>query len=100
MSLNDDQRDHVRSLARLPDDARCWHGWCVLPYRLYCSSPSPCPPDASLADRLRTEQPCCGRPAGRPDDGRTSGSHYAGCKLRHRDAFLVELGLVDLGGEA
>lgn len=95
--FNEEQCKHVRYLASIPDGEWCWCGWGRAGA---CDTPAPCPPDLTLADRLRTEQPCCGRAAARPDFPRTTGSHYAGCTLRYREAFAIELGLVDLGGEA
>lgn len=95
--FNAEQQAHMRALASIPDEQRCWCGWGRAGR---CDTPDPCPPDLTLADRRVTEQPCCGRPAARPDFPRTTGSHYAGCMPRHRDAFAIELGLIDLGGEA
>lgn len=100
MSLfNPEQEAHMRYLASIPAEQRCWNGWCLLPDRRYCSAPTPCPADVSLADRLVTQQPCCGRPAAEPWSTRTTGSHYAGCTERYGERFAVEYGLVDLGGE-
>jgi len=98
--FNEDQRRHMCYLATISPERRCWNGWCLLPDRCDCSAPMKCPGDVSLADRLMTEQPCCGRPAVDPWSERTFGSHYAECKPCHRDAFAIELGLIDLGGEA
>lgn len=98
--FNEDQREHMRHLATIPPERRCWSGWCLLPDRRDCSAPTPCPADVSLADELATRQPCCSRPARPPWLSGTSGSHYAGCTPHYRDAFLIDLGLIDLGGEA
>jgi hypothetical protein len=93
VSFNAEQRAHMSYLASLPADKRCWCGWGRAGA---CATPSPCPPDTTLADRLVTEMPCCGRAAARPDMARTSGSHYAHCKPAWREH---ERSLVDLGGE-
>ncbi len=77
--FNEEQRKHMRHLASIPAEERCWCGWARAGA---CDTASPCPPDVTLADRQRTEQPCCGRPAPRPDFPRTMGSHYAGCSRR------------------
>ena len=94
--FNEEQRDYARYLASIPIDQLCWCGWGRVGH---LGAPFGCPPDATLADRNATAQPCCGRPASHPVAPRTSGSHYAGCRSEHRDPFLIELGLVDLGGE-
>jgi hypothetical protein len=95
--FNSEQRGHMEYLASIPPDQRCWCGWGLAGR---CDTPSPCPPDASMADAMATRMPCCGRPADRPDFPRTTGSHYTGCTPRNRDAFAIELELIDLGGEA
>lgn len=92
--FNREQREHMDYLASIPAVDRCWCGW---GHAGRCDTPFPCPADATLADRLATEAPCCGRPAGRPDESRTSGSHYAGCRPSSR---ADELTRCDLGGEA
>lgn len=92
--FNSDQMAHIESLSRVPADQRCWCGWGLAGR---CDTPSPCPSGTTLADRLATEQPCCGRPAARPDLAQTTGSHYAGCTAERR---ALELSLVDLGGES
>lgn len=96
MTFNAYQRDHMRALTEIPADRRCWAGWCVLPDRRDCCSPCPCPIDVTLADNLVSRQSCCERPSARPDELRTSGSHYAGCTMEWR---REEIEHTDLGGE-
>jgi hypothetical protein len=96
--FNAEQEAHMDYLATIPPAQRCWSGWGLLPDRVGCCG-TLCPADASLADNLATRQPCCGRPAPRPDFPFTTGSHYAGCTPRYRDAFAIDLGLIDVGGE-
>ncbi len=99
--LNYHQREHMADLATIPAERRCWSGWCLLPERKWCCSPSPCPYDVTLADRLRTKMPCCGRDASRPDASHTSGSHYAGCTPARRELMRsIAAHWLDLGGEA
>ena len=87
--FNPDQLAHMDALARVPYPERCWCGWGSAGR---CDVHDPCPPDATLADRIATEAPCCGRPAARPDHPRTTASHYARCPGFDSSSF-------DLGGE-
>lgn len=98
MSLfNAEQEGHRRYLASIPPTERCWCGWCLAGE---CDTPVPCPSGYTLADAIRTKMPCCGRPAARPDFPTTTGSHYSGCCVGDRDPMLIDLGVVDLGGES
>lgn len=94
--FNREQQDYMQYLTSITADDRCWCGWGIAGE---CDTPDPCAHDMTFADRQRTEQPCCGRPAARPDFPRTTGSHYAGCTPRQRDAFAIEMGIIDLGGD-
>lgn len=51
MSFNDDQIDYMRSMAKRPPDARCWCAWYPLGECPHC------PPDKTLADRLKVQCP-------------------------------------------
>lgn len=97
--FNDEQRDFMRYLATMPADTRCWSGWCSLTKtdssgRRYCSSPSPCPIDVTLAERQRMACEVCGN---FPDAVTMRFTHNAGCSRTLRVEFYESL---DLGGEA
>ena len=53
MNLNSDQRDYVESLATMRPEDKCWCAWYP---KGECHS---CPPDLSLADRLKVSCPEC-----------------------------------------
>lgn len=73
--FNDDQKAHMRSLAAIPPEERCWCGWCPSGE---CNVPDPCPPDSTCAQKLALRQPCCGWTPHRPG---TPQGHLAGCVL-------------------
>lgn len=65
--FNDDQIGHMRSLAAMPDEARCWCGW-------YKAGECPnCRTTETLADRRSSECSSCG-----------SYPHEPGGRLVHR----------------
>lgn len=90
--FNEDQRDHMRSLAAIPPAERCWCGWGRAGA---CDTPSPCPHDLTLADRISMASPCCGFYP--PSFEHWRGSHFAGCTAEFRRR---ELEVADIGGEA
>lgn len=92
--FNEEQREHMASLASIPPGDRCWCGWGVAGR---CDTPSPCPSDATLSEKIASRLPCCGRAPDYITSTRTTSSHYAGCTLEHRE---WERSTVDLGGEA
>lgn len=89
--FNDDQLDYMRDLASMSADSKCWCGWFAVGQ---CHS---CPADVTAADKLRARCDGCHNDPG-PDYGRSI-THRIGCE-RDRDRRAVDLGLVDLGGEA
>lgn len=75
MSFNADQIDHMRSLAAIHAGERCWCAW----HRLgECPN---CPPDKTLADRLKVQCPdprCQNYPS--PNDPSGKITHNIACR--------------------
>lgn len=92
--FNTEQQAHMAALARIAPADRCWCGWGSAGR---CTVPCGCPSDATLAERLSSSMPCCGRAPEYVRSTRTEGSHLAGCTLEYRE---WERSTVDLGGES
>ena len=73
MMFNEEQREHMKWLASIPPEKRCWCGW----YRL--GTCPHCPEGRTGAEKLARKQPCCGYTPAAPDgpDG-----HYFGCAAK------------------
>jgi len=54
--FNEYQQEAMRDLAAMRPEDKCWCAWYP---KGKCATPSPCPPDKSLADRLVVECPGC-----------------------------------------
>ena len=89
--FNADQLSYMRSLASTPPEQLCWCGWELLGKCWHC------PPDVTAADKLRARCDGCHNDPGPGYDRPIT--HRIGCE-RVRDHRAIELGLVDLGGEA
>jgi hypothetical protein len=54
--FNEEQQDYMKSLAKLGPENLCYCGWYP---KGKCSTPSPCPPDKSAADKIAARCPDC-----------------------------------------
>jgi hypothetical protein len=71
--FNPDQLDHIKSLAELPPESRCWCGWYELGLCPHC------PPGRTSAEKLAVQCRYCGNdggPEGRPI------THITTCPMR------------------
>jgi hypothetical protein len=87
--FNEDQEDSMRYLDSLSPEMKCWCGW----YEAgKCDTPSPCPADATMADRLKATCACGGYP-GKPGSPMY---HRPGCLARYEKLERENLGDPDL----